>query len=178
MRLPPPSHSPASGWLPTGLAIAVPLLAASGCDAIRDSTGAGANGSSSDTVTAIVAATIGSTGVEGTDEYIFADVRSVAADEAGLIYVADRIPPSVRVYGPEGDFIAWVGREGEGPGEFPWLSDILADEGKLYVRGQRITVFTASGTSEYPDSVETTWRFPGYANTSSERARFDAPPGT
>ncbi len=172
MRLPPPSHSPASGWLPTGLAIAVPLLAASGCDAIRDSTGAGANGSSSDTVTAIVAATIGSTGVEGTDEYIFADVRSVAADEAGLIYVADRIPPSVRVYGPEGDFIAWVGREGEGPGEFPWLSDILADEGKLYVRGQRITVFTASGTSEYPDSVETTWRFPGYANTSSERARF------
>ena len=175
MRLPPPSRAAASGWLPAGVAIAVPLLAASGCDAIRDSAGAGAIGTSSDTVTAVVAATIGSTGIEGTDEYIFADVRSVAADEAGLIYVADRIPPSLRVYGPEGEFIAWVGREGEGPGEFTaWPSDILADDGRLYVRGERVTVFGASAASEYPDSVLTTWRIPPYSNLDSRRARFDA----
>ena len=175
MRLPSRSRAPASGWLQTGLAIAVPLLAASGCDGVPGSTGAGGGGTSSDTVTAVVAATIGSTGVEGTDEYIFADVRSVAADEAGLIYVADRIPPSVRVYGPEGDFIAWVGREGEGPGEFTaWPGDILADDGRIHVRGERVTVFGASAASEYPDSVLTTWRIPPYSNLDSRRARFDA----
>ena len=174
MRTETAARTPGYGWLPLGLAAAIPVLTALGCDG-GEGVGATGGAAASDTVTAVVTATIGSTGIEGTDEYIFADVQSVAADEAGLIYVADRIPPSVRVYGPGGDFIAWVGGEGEGPGEFmPAPSDILADEGKLYVRGQRVTVFTASAASEYPDSVVTTWRIPPYSNSDHERARFDS----
>ena len=157
------------------LVVAVSTLVTSGCDRPLGEGSRATDAAASDTVTAVVTSTIGSTGIEGTDEYVFADVQSVAADHAGLIYVADRIPPSVRAYGPAGDFIAWIGREGEGPGEFMgWPSDILADEGNLYVRGQRVTVFTASAASEYPDSVVTTWRIPPFANLGHERARFNA----
>ena len=72
-----------------------------------------------DTVTAVVSTRIGDTGmVDEVDEYIFGEIQSITADDNGLIYVADRLPPSVRVYRPDGEFLAWVGRAGEGPGEF------------------------------------------------------------
>lgn len=126
--------------------------------------------SSSDTVVAVVAARIGSTGL---DEYIFGRVTSVAADRHGKIYVADRISPSVRVFGPDGGFMAWIGREGEGPGEFTWPADILpAADGRLIVRGSRITTFAAGDSSEYPDVVVDTWSIPFYFNTDSRRARL------
>lgn len=130
--------------------------------------------SPSDTVVAVVAARIGTMGLEDdSDEYIFGDVTSVAADRDGRIYVADRISPSVRVFGADGEFMAWIGREGEGPGEFTWPVDILpADDGKLFVRGQRITTFAAGDASEHPDLVVGTWRIPPYANSSSWRARL------
>ena len=127
-----------------------------------------------DTVTAVVTARIGNTGLgDETDEYIFGDVTSVAADQQGRIYVADRISPSVRVFGSDGQFMAWIGREGEGPGEFTWPVDILAAaNGRLFVRGSRITTFAASASSEYPDSVVDTWRIPPYYNSDSWRARL------
>ena len=129
---------------------------------------------SADTVTAVLETRIGDTGLGGAaEEYIFGEVTSVAADRQGRIYVADRLTPSVRVFGPDGEFMAWLGREGEGPGEFTWPVDILpAAEGRLFVRGSRITTFAASASSEYPDSVAETWRIPPYYNTESWRARL------
>ena len=129
---------------------------------------------SSDTVAAVVAARIGNTGLgDETDEYIFGDVTSVAADQHGRIYVADRLSPSVRVFGSDGEFMAWIGREGEGPGEFTWPVDILpAANGELFVRGSRITAFATSASSEYPDSVVDTWSIPPYFNSDSWRARL------
>ena len=120
---------------------------------------------------AVVAARIGSTGLDDdNDEYIFGHVTSVAADQHGKIYVADRLSPSVRVFRPDGEFMAWIGREGEGPGEFASPADILvAADGKLFVRGLRITTFAASASSEYPDSVVDTWRIPPYPNFDSWR---------
>lgn len=126
-----------------------------------------------DTVTAVVSTRIGGTGTaDEVDEYVFGDIQSVTADDNGLIYVADRLPPSVRVYRPDGEFLAWVGRAGEGPGEFGWPVDLLAVDDRLYVRGLRVTVFQKSRDSEYPDSVLTTWSVPDYANSESWRARF------
>ena len=129
---------------------------------------------SADTVTAVVAARIGDTGVvDAADEYIFGDVTSVAADQQGRIYVSDRLSPSVRAFGPDGEFMAWIGREGEGPGEFTWPVDILpAADGKLFVRGSRITTFATSALSQYPDSVADTWSIPPYFNSDSWRARL------
>jgi len=130
--------------------------------------------SSSDTVVAVVTARIGSTGLhDDGDEYIFGHVTSLAVDRDGKIYVADRISPSVRVFGADGEFVAWIGREGEGPGEFTMPVDVLpAADGRLFVRGQRITIFAAGDSSEYPDLVVGTWRTPPYANASSWRARL------
>ncbi|MDE2981518.1 MAG: 6-bladed beta-propeller [Gemmatimonadota bacterium] len=127
-----------------------------------------------DTVTAVVAARIGdeAMGAER-EEYIFGEVTSVAADSDGRIYVADQLTPSVRVFGSDGEFVAWIGREGEGPGEFTWPVDILpAADGRLFVRGSRVTTFAASASSEYPDAVVDTWRTPALSNTGSERARL------
>lgn len=128
-----------------------------------------------DTVTAVVAARIGSGPLgDETEEYIFGDVQSVAADEHGRIYVADRLTPSVRLFGSDGEFMAWIGREGEGPGEFTWPVDILpAAGGRLFVKGSRITVFATSTSSEYPDLVVGTWRPPPpFFNADSWRARL------
>lgn len=127
-----------------------------------------------DTVTAVVAARIGSEPLgDETEEYIFGEVTSVAADSDGRIYVADRLTPSVRVFGSDGEFVAWIGREGEGPGEFTWPVDILpAVDGRLFVKGSRITAFAASASSEYPDAVVATWRTPPHFDSSSERARL------
>ena len=129
---------------------------------------------SSDTIVAVVAARIGNTGLDNdNDEYIFGHVTSVAADQHGKIYVADRLSPSVRVFRPDGGFMAWIGREGEGPGEFTRPVDILpAADGRLFVRGSRITAFAASDSSEYPELVVDTWRIPPYPNTDSWRARL------
>lgn len=127
-----------------------------------------------DTVTAVVAARIGdeAMGAER-EEYIFGEVTSVAADNDGRVYVADRLTPSVRVFGSDGEFVAWIGREGEGPGEFTWPVDILPTaDGRLFVKGSRITTFAPSASSEYPDSVTDTWRIPPYFNPSSYRARL------
>lgn len=163
---------------PTGLTLALALVSAvvqSACGGGERPDASGGGDAPGDTIVAAVVATIGSTDISGTDEYILGDVRSVAGDVDGHIYIADRLPSSVRVYGPEGDFIAWVGREGEGPGDFmDWPSDILFDEGRLYVRDQRVTAFEPSYGSTYPDSVVAVWQTPVYSGLGSARARFDA----
>ncbi|MYG81990.1 MAG: hypothetical protein F4187_09640 [Gemmatimonadetes bacterium] len=130
---------------------------------------------SSDTVTAEIVAWIGGSGVGfEREEDILGRVTSVAADRNGLVYVADGLPPSIRVFRSDGEFLAWIGGQGEGPGEFSWEPvDILAAaDGRLIVKADRITTFAASAASEYPDSVADTWRFPGYFSTRYWRARL------
>ena len=113
--------------------------------------------------------------VEGPAEYTFGDITSVTADAAGRIYVADRIGSSIRVFDTEGRFLTWLGREGEGPGEYQWPNDLTFDPlGRLWIRdANRITVLAPGHDSEVPDSVVTTYRLPGYGNLDSRRARAD-----
>jgi len=148
--------------------LAVPLGAAlTGCGA---GPAAGDQAAAADTVVAMPALTIGVE--EGDPAYEFGHVRAVAADDAGRIYVADRIGSTVRVYSPDGEFLRQIGREGEGPGEFQWPVDIaFGPDGRLYVRDiVRITAFAARRPGEIPDSVTATWRLPGYGNTQPGRS--------
>lgn len=148
------------------------VAAFSGCvDAPGGGPGVTAGGSSS-TVAAVVDMTIGT--VDGPAESLFGDVTSVATDAAGRVYVADRLGSSVRAFGPDGAFLGWLGRQGDGPGDFDWPNDILvAPDSTLYVRdSNRITRLAASKGAPYPDSVVETWRIPGFANLDSRRARL------
>lgn len=127
----------------------------------------------SDSTTAVVVARIGE--LEGPEEYLFGEIGSVVTDSAGRIYVADRVGSFIRVYDPSGQYLAQIGRSGQGPGEYDSPFDMTVDPfGRLYVRDyNRITVLDASFGSEIPDSVVRTMRIPGYANTSSTRSRSD-----
>ena len=59
-------------------------------------------------------------------------VRSVVADAAGAIYVADVQANEIRVFGADGAHLRTIGRSGDGPGEFnalyalAWIGDTLA----------------------------------------------------
>ena len=74
--------------------------------------------------------------------------RSVAVDDWGRVYVVDAKPAAIKLFGPDGDFIRTIGREGEGPGEFR--------VGFIAVRGEhlvlhdpqigRTSVFDTAGT--------------------------------
>jgi len=107
-----------------------------------------------DTATLIPEVTIGD--LEGDDEYLLGDPRSIAVDESGLIYVLDVHIPVVRVYSPDGTHLRDLGREGDGPGEYrsPDGTAVLSD-GRVLVRDPpngRITIFDSLGAhlGEWP----------------------------
>lgn len=60
--------------------------------------------------------------VEGPSEYLFSSVEAVDLLRGGGVVVANRGSSEVRVYSEQGEFEGAVGRSGEGPGEFMWLS--------------------------------------------------------
>lgn len=101
----------------------------------------------------------------GTAEYLFSEINSIAVAQSGVIYVHDAHPPSIRRFGPDGRFGRWIGREGEGPGEFRSIAGIsvLPDERlAAWDRRGRITVYGTDG--EYDEIVrvelENPWGFP------------------
>jgi hypothetical protein len=61
----------------------------------------------------------------------FGRIRSLLADGAGRIYVAETMTNEVRVFSPEGTHVRTFGRRGQGPGEFSslyslaWMGDDL-----------------------------------------------------
>lgn len=112
--------------------------------------------------------------IEGDPAYLFGDVRAVAVDDGGRIYVGDRIGASIRAYSASGKFIAQLAREGQGPGEIEgWPADMtFGPDGNLYVRdASRVIVFASSAAADVPDSVASTWRVPGYGNLTYSRSR-------
>ena len=112
--------------------------------------------------------------LEGSDEFLIGNPRSIAVGAGGEIYVLDRQVPVIRLYDPDGTFIRNIGREGGGPGEYksPGAIAVLPDD-RLVVRDPgngRISIFSAEG--EYLEQV---W-YPGGFNTGrrlyTDRAGF------
>lgn len=79
----------------------------------------------------------------------FADVRGLAADDLGRVWVLDTEVAEVRIFGRDGEFVRSVGGQGEGPGEFMGPNGLArGPDGNMYVfdpRTQRITVFDTAG---------------------------------
>lgn len=91
----------------------------------------------------------------GADEYMLGGVASIAATD-DRIYVLDNQVPVIRVYDRAGEWLANIGRAGQGPGE---LGDgfsvavglAIGPQGRLYVHNrERFEVFSSEG--EHLDS--------------------------
>lgn len=150
---------------------AILALGLSACAAQTDSQAS--DSAAPDSLVAERVAVIGSVG--GAEPYVFGDITSVAIGPLGHVYVADRLGSSVRAYTLDGEYVATVGTEGNGPGEFNWPADLTFDpHGRLYVRdAQRITLFGRRQPDSVADSVIRTIPLPGYGNLSSTRSWTD-----
>lgn len=75
------------------------------------------------------------------------DISGVAADARGNVYVFQRTPALIRVYGPDGEWLRDIGREGDGPGEYrQGMFGIHHDT--LFIQdpnNTRLTTFLTSG---------------------------------
>lgn len=113
--------------------------------------------------------------VSGDQEYLFGSVTSIATDRDGRIYVGDGIGATVRAFDRDASFLAWVAREGGGPGEILQSpADLhLGFDGRLYVRdGARVTVFSRRAGGAIADSVVEIWST-GMGNLTSSRSAMD-----
>ena len=79
----------------------------------------------------------------------FSDIRGIAADSRGRIYVLEAQEQQVRLFGADGEFVRRTGRNGDGPGEFRGANGIAVDASdRLWVydpRARRITIFDSAG---------------------------------
>lgn len=75
-------------------------------------------------------------------------VSGLAADAAGNVYVMQEQPVRISVFGPDGNYLRDIGREGDGPGEFRFgMLGIVGDT--LFVQdpnNSRFTTFLTDGT--------------------------------
>ena len=100
-----------------------------------------------DTTTLVEEVRIGT--MDGADEYIIGDPRSIAVGNEGRIYLFDRQVPIVRAYSSDGAHLFDAGRQGGGPGEYerPDAMAVLPD-GRIIMRdpgAMRIAVFSPEG---------------------------------
>jgi hypothetical protein len=76
-----------------------------------------------------------------------ADIAGLTTDDAGNVYVMQRQPALIKVYGPDGAWLRDIGREGDGPGEF--RSGMLGLVGDTLIvqdpNNTRMTTFLTDG---------------------------------
>ena len=103
--------------------------------------------------------------LDGPEEYLFGNIRSIAVAGDGTVYVLDLQAQHVRVFDSLGVYVETLGRRGEGPGEFTEAEAVAAlPDGRLAVRdpeNQRVTVF---GPGQGEVAV---WRYAGGVSTFS-----------
>jgi hypothetical protein len=84
--------------------------------------------------------------------YQFGQVRSIAVDSHGLIYVADQQAQEIRVFTESGEYLQTIGRPGSGPGELGITTTVvLISPGDTIlvpdIRNRRISRFGPEGES-------------------------------
>lgn len=94
-------------------------------------------------------------GVDGPIEYTFGSISAWAPSPDGAIFVADRQGPVIRKYDSDGQHVADVGRDGQGPGEYSSVDGMgVTDDGRLMVydgRNARLSWYGTEG--EFEESV-------------------------
>ena len=87
--------------------------------------------------------------VNGPEEYAFTQIDALLVGAEGSIYVVDLHSQGIRQFDRNGQFVRWIGREGEGPGEFRSILGIGAlSDGRFSIwdyGNRRITVYDSAG---------------------------------
>lgn len=100
----------------------------------------------------------------GDEPYLFGDVRGIAVDGLGRVWVLDNQANEIRVFSPDGRFVRAVGKGGEGPGEFRSPTGLARGSGgRMWVvdpRNVRVSVFDTAGRPVAEHRRE--WRSRGY----------------
>lgn len=99
----------------------------------------------------------------------FGQIAALAVDESGRIFVLDNQARELRIFGPAGEHLRTIGRQGGGPGEFgnPVGVAIHPAKGTIWVvdpGNGRYTVFGPDGepAGTYPRPIGYfAWPFPG-----------------
>jgi len=86
---------------------------------------------------------------EGSEEYMFSRVRSVAVDEEERIYVLDDKEAHIKIFSRNGDYVKTVGKKGQGPGEIGLpRSVIITSQNDILVpdiSNRRLAFFSLAG---------------------------------
>jgi hypothetical protein len=84
---------------------------------------------------------------DGAEEYLFTGIFDVAVGRNGEMVVTDTRGRSVRIFDRNGQFVRYVGRDGDGPGEHREPTRVaITDDGVIGVCDRRgITVFEQEG---------------------------------
>jgi hypothetical protein len=91
-----------------------------------------------------------------TEDVMIGALRFFEADHLGRVFIADGSLNVIHVYGPDGSYIAQVGSEGDGPGEFRRINSITFDDNHLHVmdaQALRISLFDLN-TFDYVDDMD------------------------
>ncbi len=87
--------------------------------------------------------------IEGDENYMFGEFISFNTDDEGNFYVSDIDNHRIQKYDAKGKYLMTIGRKGQGPGEFEYLSKPQFDKGNnLYIYdlgNKRISFFDRDG---------------------------------
>ncbi len=79
---------------------------------------------------------------EGSEEYMFSQIRSIAVDDEENIYVFDRKEFHIKVFDKDGEYLRTFGKKGQGPGEFNFPSGVfITPQNEIMVADRRILHF-------------------------------------
>jgi hypothetical protein len=89
-------------------------------------------------------------GPEAQEDAAFGQIASVAIDDAGTLYVLDARASNIKIFDASGEYLRTVGRQGQGPGEleYPTNLSLIRTKGELAVNLQTrgIVFFKTDGT--------------------------------
>ena len=120
---------------------------------------------------------------DGDGPELFGTIAALAVDDAGRIHVLDQQARELRVFGPDGEHLLTIGRQGSGPGEFtnPVGLAIHPVDGRVWVvdpGNARYTLFDSEGEvlTTHPRPVSYfAWPWPGGFTRDGEL--YDVVPG-
>ncbi len=101
------------------------------------------------------------------DDVIFGGISTAVVDQNGRVFMADNTQHRVHIFNPDGSYLRSLGQQGQGPGEFASVTNLLIDNKYLHVADhmqRRISVFDLSSLTFSHDLSLT----PGQENTRSQ----------